>query len=118
MAFVMQVLGTRASRFMITMGKRNPSLRSGAAFTPNGPALDRSWASAVNRLVGSHPEGELLLLRPNKAAAAVCAPNYCYFASAKGADVGGLNFSASKGRCRSQISQSASKILRWVLSRA
>ena len=39
MAFVMQVLGTRASRFMITMGKRNLSMHSDAPFTPNGPVL-------------------------------------------------------------------------------
>ena len=70
MAFVMQVLGTRASRCTITMGKRNRSLHSGAAFTPNGPALFVVVVVAVNRLVGSHPESELLLLGPYKAAAA------------------------------------------------
>jgi len=70
MAFIMQVLGTRASRFKITMGKRNRSLHSGAAFTPNGrcPECFSRWLG--NRLVGSHPESELLLLRSNKAAAA------------------------------------------------
>ena len=100
------------------MGKRNRSLHSGAAFTPNGPAFACSLASVANRLVGSHPESELLLLGPNKAAAARRVPNYCCLGWAKGADVCGLNFSGSKGRLRSHISHMLSRILRWVLSRA
>jgi hypothetical protein len=70
MALVMQVLGTRASRFKITMGKRNPSFAFRRCIHAKRASICLWLASAANRLVGSHPESELLLLGPNKAAAA------------------------------------------------
>jgi hypothetical protein len=62
MAFIMQVLGTRASRFTITMGKRNLSIAFRRCIHAKRTCAWLWLASAVNRLVGSHPESELLLL--------------------------------------------------------
>ena len=52
------------------MGKRNRSLLSGAAFTRNGPALSCNWQARPIDWSGVIRENELLLLGPNKAAAA------------------------------------------------
>ena len=63
MAFGMQVLGTRVSRCMITMGKRNRSNAFRRCIHAKRACVPSLVGTAANRLVGSHPENEFLLLR-------------------------------------------------------
>ena len=105
MAFVMQVLGTRASRFTITMGKRNLSLVP----TLHSRQTDLRLIVVAKRgqSIGRESFGKGNLALRAEQSCCCCAPNYCCLGWAKGADVYRLNFCGSKGRCCSQIARSA-----------